>query len=76
MQNKTVKELKSLAKDLGLRGYSQLRKAELIQMRRNSSNILDEPVPEINVPILEPVQFIAKKYSSIIEKFQNQLSKI
>ena len=61
MQNKTVKELKFLAKDLGLSRYSRLRKAELIQMiedhrRNSSSNILDET----NVPILGPVQFTAK----------------
>ena len=91
MSNKTVKELKSTAKESGLKGYSKLRKFELIKMiedykhnesanklrsfskefgarhcdfikkidhKRNSSNILDEAVPEIkcNTPTLKPNQ--------------------
>ena len=89
MSNKTVKELKSTAKELGLKGYSKLRKIELIKMiedykhnesanklrsfskefgarhrnfikkidrKRNSSNILDEAVPEINTPTLKSNQ--------------------
>ena len=89
MSNKTVKELKSTAKELGLKGYSKLRKFELTKMiedykhnesvnklrsfskefgarhrefikkidrKRNSSNILDEAVPEINTPTLKPNQ--------------------
>ena len=89
MSNKTVKELKFTAKELGLKGYSKLRKFELIKMiedykhnestnklrsfskefwarhrdfikkidrKRNSSNILDEAVPEINTPTLKPNQ--------------------
>ena len=32
MSNKTVKELKYTAKELGLKGYSKLRKFELIKM--------------------------------------------
>ena len=80
MSNKTVKELKYNAKELGLKGYSKLRKFELIKMiedykhnestnklrsftkefgarnrdfiknndcNRNSSSIMDDPVPEI-----------------------------
>ena len=81
--------MKSTAKELGLKGYSKLRKFELIKMienykhnestnklrsfskefgvrhrdlikkidrKRNSSNILDEEVPEINTPTLKPNQ--------------------
>ena len=65
MENKTVKELKSLAKDRGIPRYYRMLKAELIEALGNtpqnpisvsntSSNIMDEPIPEINVPILEP----------------------
>ena len=32
MSSKTVKELKYTAKELGLKGYSKLRKLELIKM--------------------------------------------
>ena len=102
MSNKTVKELKSTAKELGLKGYSKLRKFELIKMiedykhnesanklrsfakefgarhrdfikqidrTRNSSNILDEAVPEINVPILKP-----KRLESL-EKLAGRIAK-
>ena len=68
MENKKVKELKLIAKQYGLHRYSKLRKAELIHLIKeherkqeelsskvNSSNILDEAVPEINIPILKPV---------------------
>ena len=81
--------MKSTAKELGLKGYSKLRKFELIKMiedykhnesankfrsfakefgerhrdiikridrKRNSSNILDEAVPEINTPTLKSNQ--------------------
>ena len=62
-----VSELKSLAKQFGLNRYSKLRKQELIQIveerkreliresdqKRNFSNILDESVPEIKIPILK-----------------------
>ena len=71
---------KSLAKELRLRGYSKLRKAELIQMiedhrRNSSSNILDEPVPEINVPILKPMQFTAKNKVAPLKRLAGKISK-
>ena len=35
MENMRVPELKALAREHGLRNYSQLRKAELIELIRN-----------------------------------------
>ena len=67
MENKKVKELKLITKQYGLHRYSKLRKAELIHLIKdherkqeltgkvNSSNILDEAAPEINIQILKPV---------------------
>ena len=71
MKSKTVKELREIAKQRGLRGYSKLRKAELITMLipmqipmlnqpcaggavGGMQNLLDEPVPNIGVPVLQP----------------------
>ena len=54
----TVKELKKLAQERGLRGYSKLRKAELLSLLEKSiptsENIMDIRNPKINVPILVP----------------------
>ena len=52
-------ELKAEAKRLGLKRYSRLKKAELINLlARNSSPILDEEIPEIDSEILKPTKYI------------------
>ena len=60
MENLKVKDLKALAKERGIKGYYKLRKAELIQAltpvgdHSQPQNIMDQPIPEIDIPILEP----------------------
>ena len=60
MENLKVKELKALAKERGIKGYYKLRKAELIEALTpvgdppQLQNIMDQPIPEIDIPILEP----------------------
>ena len=60
MENFKVKDLKALAKEKGIKGYYRMRKAELINALTPVSdpsqpqNIIDQPIPEINIPILEP----------------------
>ena len=87
MENKKVKELKFIAKKYGLHRYSKLRKAELIHLIKeherkveeeltrkvNSSNILDEAVPEINIPILKPVP--ARKSIPSLSSLAGRVSK-
>ena len=93
MENKKVQELKLIAKQYGLHGYSKLRKAELIHVIKeherkqestrkaeeeltrkiNSSNILDEAVPEINIPILKPVP--ARKSIPSLSSLAGRVSK-
>ena len=61
MNNMKVPELKAEAKRLGLRGYSHIRKPELISLIAGSrtSPILDEINPEINSEILKPTKYVA-----------------
>ena len=57
--DKKLPELKAEAKRLGLKRYSHLKKAELINLiARNSSPILDEEIPEIDSEILKPTKYI------------------
>ena len=59
MDKKKLPELKAEAKRLGLKRYSRLKKAELINLiARNSSPILDEEIPEIDSEILKPTKYI------------------
>ena len=51
----TVPRLKQMAKERGLRRYSKLRKPELLNLL-NPPHLLDQDVPNINVPILTPVE--------------------
>ena len=61
LNNIKVPELKAEAKRLGLRGYSHMRKPELISLIASSrtSPILDEINPEINSEILKPTKYVA-----------------
>ena len=59
MENLKVKDLKALAKERGIKGYYRLRKSELIEVLTplgdtTPQNIIDQPIPEIDIPILEP----------------------
>lgn len=54
MERNTVVQLRQIAKERGLRGYSKLRKAELIefinQSRLERANFLDAPIPKHEIP--------------------------
>ena len=76
MDRLKVPELKSEAKRLGLRRFSRLRKAELVdainqalererERARNLSPIFDEPVPEINSQIIQPTRAVKKNQDQI-----------
>ena len=66
-KTKTVKQLRNIAKEKGMRGYSRLRKADLVALVSSGptqsvktvheSNLLDAPVPDIKVPTLVPGKY-------------------
>ena len=76
MDRLKVPELKAEARRLGLRRFSRLRKAELVdainqalererERARNLSPIFDEPVPEINSQIIQPTRAVKKNQDQI-----------
>ena len=86
-QNMNVKELKALAKERGIKRYYRLRKAELIESLgiqtpptdAPATEIMDEPVPEINKSVLSPTKMknisrvsslvgLAKKQADLVNK--------
>ena len=60
IENRTVTQLKAIAKERGIRGYYNLRKAELMRVLEATKlveqkrNIFDEPIPNDPTPVLQP----------------------
>ena len=75
--DKKLPELKTEAKRLGLKRYSRLKKAELINLiARNSSPILDEETPEIDSEILKPTKYIKPRIDEDEAKRKREIRKL
>ena len=75
--DKKLPALKAEAKRLGLKRYSRLKKAELINLiARNSSPILDEEIPEIDSEILKPTKYIKPRIDEDEAKRKKEIRKL
>src|SRR5688572_21624606 len=89
-KTKTVTQLRSIAKAKGMKGYSQLRKADLVALvssavptqsvkTEHEGNLLDAPVPVIDVPTLAPGKYIPpsntwkSSFSGVLEEVKNKV---
>ena len=78
MENHTIVQLKAIVKERGIKGYYELRKAELIhdleatRLVEQKSNIFDEQIPNDPTPILQTTPWrpsnFAKKSKQKIKK--------
>src|SRR5688572_11758623 len=77
----TVKQLRSIAKEKGMKGYSRLRKADLVALVSSGPtqsvktgyecDLLDAPVPNIKVPTLVP-----GKYTSTSNTWKSRFNNV
>jgi hypothetical protein len=86
-EKNTVKQLRIIAKERGVKGYWSMRKADLIAKIKSTevskTNILDAPVPDIGAPLLVPTAFVPKstvrkmadKAISVVSTFVKDVAK-
>ena len=58
METKTVQQLQTIARERGMKGYSRLKKADLIEFITNPTNEVDEDSVEKS---LNELRFLAKE---------------
>jgi len=65
MKSQTLKKLRAIAKQHGVKGFHNLSKTQLVdaiktipQKRKRQRKLLNSAVPEINVPILQPTAYV------------------
>src|ERR1043165_8938700 len=80
-ESKTVKQLRDIARQRGMKGYWSLRKADLIakisSVEAKHDHILDAPVPDIGVPILQPAAFVPTSTGrKMADKAKSAINKI
>ena len=75
--DKNLPELKAEAKWLGLKRFSRLKKADLINLiARNSSPILDEEIPEIDSEILKPTKYKPRINEDEVNKRKKEIREL
>ena len=74
LQDQTVVELKVLARERGLKRYSKLKKADLIQLLNIPASLRDEDVPPIGLP--DPVQPVQAPFPKTKTPLSKPLEKL
>ena len=74
LQDKTVVQLKALAKEHGLKRYSKLKKADLIQLLNVPASLLDEDVSQVGFP--DPVQPVQAPFPKTTPPLSTPLEKL
>ena len=74
LQDKTFVQLKALARERGLKRYSKLKKADLIQLLNVPASLLDEDVPQIG--LLDPVQPVQAPFPKTKTPLSKPLEKL
>ena len=74
LQDKTVVELKALARERGLKRYSKPKKDDLIQLLRVPTSLLDEDVLQIGLP--DPVQPVQAPFPKTKTPLSKSLEKL
>ena len=79
---RTVEELKSIARTRGLKRYSSLRKDELLSLLktryitpliRRETNLIDSPLPDIQVETLVPTKYVPSPQRSVFKNVLGEL---
>ena len=74
MNNNTVKQLKAIAKERGIKGHYKLRKADLInaleatRLVEQKSSIFDEPISNDPTPVLQPTPWISSNVATKVKQ--------
>ena len=74
MDNHTVAQLKTIAKELGIRDYYKLIKAALIhtleaaRLVEHKSNIFDESIPNDPTPVLQPTSWRPSNFTTKVKQ--------
>ena len=74
MENHTIVQLKTIAKERVIKGYYKLRKVELInaleatRLVEQKSSIFDEPIPIDPTPILQPTPWRSSNVATKVKQ--------
>ena len=72
--NNTVKKLKAIAKERGIKGYYELRNAELInaleatRLVEQKSSKFHEPIPNDPTPVLQPAPWWSSNVATNVKQ--------